>query len=237
MNKKIALLLALTVSSPFAGHADDRHALNQDPAVRARMADVKESSSFQARVDEASEVYDAIVKGSHGKVPESVLKNSRCIAIIPDVVTGALLVGGSHGEGFASCKNVNDVWSHPAPISLNQGSIGLQAGAKSADLVMFFQSKDAVSALKRGNFTLGSDISAVAGSYESNVDTSNAGVVVYSRTEGVFAGASVNGSKIGKDEDDLQRYYDKKVNYTALLEGTESPDTSGYSQKLIKLFP
>lgn len=97
--------------------------------------------------------------GSNGKVPESVLKHAKCIAILPNVITGAFVIGGTHGEGLASCKNTNDSWSQPVPITLNQGSIGLQAGAKSADIVLFFQSKDAVTALKRGNITLGADVS------------------------------------------------------------------------------
>jgi lipid-binding SYLF domain-containing protein len=151
-------------------------------------------------------------------------------------MTGALFIGGTHGEGLASCRDSNDAWSQPAAISLNQGSIGLQAGAKSADLVLFFQDKGAVQALKRGNFALGTDVSAVAGNYDSSVDTSRAGVVVYTRTEGVFAGASVNGSKIGNDQKDLAGYYGKDVDYTALLEGRESPDSSGYTKKLTKLF-
>ena len=192
MNKKIALIVALAICCPLLGHAEDRLAQNQDTAARARMGEIKDQPRFHRMVDEASEVYGAIAKGPHGEVPASVLKNARCIAVLPNVITGALVVGGTHGEGLASCKDSDNRWSQPAPISLNQGSIGLQAGAKSADLVLYFQNNDAVQALKRGNFALGADISAVAGNFDSSVDTSKAGVVVYTRTEGLFAGASVN---------------------------------------------
>ena len=149
----------------------------------------------------------------------------------------ALLVGGAHGEGLASCKDAVGRWSDPTPISLNAGSFGLQAGAKSADLVMFFQTKQAEEALKRGNFAFGADVSAVVGDYGRAVDTSNAGVVVYTKTEGVFAGASINGTRIAKDEDDIAKYYGKTADYTAILEGRESPDSEGYTHKLTKLFP
>lgn len=237
MNGKLTVILALALCCPIAVRAEDQRAQNQDQSIRARMGEIKDQAGFHKMVDQATEVYSSIAKGSHGTVPASVLTNARCIAVLPNVITGALVVGGTHGEGFASCKDGGDKWSQLAPISLNQGSIGLQAGAKSADLVLFFQSKDAVQALKRGEFALGTDVSAVAGTYDSSIDTSKAGVVVYTRAEGLFAGASVNGSKIGKDDDELANYYGKKVDYTAMLEGKDSPDSAGYADKLTKLFP
>ena len=152
-------------------------------------------------------------------------------------MTGALVVGGSHGEGLATCKDSVGAWSQPASISLSQGSIGLQAGAKSTDLVLFFQNQDAVSALKRGSFALGTEVSAVAGKYDTSLDASTAGVVVYSRTEGVYAGAAINESKIGKDLEEQGKLYGKSVDYVAILEGKEFPDSSGYSRKLLSELP
>ena len=235
MIRKIALALGLVATCPLVVHAED--VKTQDPSMRARMSEVRDETRFHKMIDDAAAVYTAIAKGPHGEVPASVLKNSRCIAILPSVMTGALLVGGTHGKGVASCRDGNNAWGQPAAISLNQGSIGLQAGAKSADLVMFFQTQEATQALKRGNLALGSDISAVAGTFDSNVDTSAAGIVAYTRTEGMFAGAALNGGKVGKDDDETEAFYGKKVEYVALLEGRESPDSSQYSKKLTKLFP
>lgn len=237
MNKKLALLFALGISCPLIATADNQLVKNQDQSARARMGNVKDQAEFNKMVDEASAVYSAVAKGAHGEVPVSVLNNARCIAVLPNVVTGAIIVGGTHGEGLASCKDSNNVWSQPAAISLNQGSIGLQAGAKSTDLVLFFQSKEAEKALKRGEFKFGTEISAVAGTYDSKVDTSSAAVVAYTRTEGLFAGAAVNGGTIGNDASELETYYGRKVNYEALLEGREKPDTAGYTSKFTKLLP
>ena len=237
MKNKIALTLLIGLCSPLISGAEDRRAQNEDQTLRARMGEAREHTQFHKMVDQSAEVYSAIAKGPQGEVPRSVISNTRCIAVLPNVITGALVVGGTHGAGLASCKDNGNNWSQPAPISLNQGSIGLQAGVKSADLVLFFQNKEAVRALKRGEFTLGTDISAVAGNYDSKLDTSTAGVVVYTRAEGLFAGASVNGSKIGKDKDVLESYYGKKADYSALLEGQNSPDSSGYTQRLTKLLP
>ena len=237
MNSKIVLIAALAVGLPLAAHADEQVAQNQSSVVRARVVEMKDQKPFQRLVEDAAEVYAAIAKGPHGEVPASVFQNARCIAVIPKVITGALVVGGTHGSGVASCRDSNRRWSQPAAISLTQGSIGIQAGAKSTDLVMFFQSQKAEQALKYGEFTIGTDVSAVAGNYDSSIDTSGAGVVVFTRTAGLFAGAAVSGGKIAKDQDDMALYYGKHVDYSALLDGRESPDSSDYTQRLTKLFP
>jgi lipid-binding SYLF domain-containing protein len=238
MNQTINIILVAASCSLLgcSGHVSEHRS---ERSERAHMADIKDKNQllFYKMVDESSEVYDAIANGPRHEVPTSVRNNTRCIAVMPNVMTGAFVVGGTHGEGLASCRDDNNNWSQPAAISLNQGSIGLQAGAKSVDLVLFFQSKEAMQALKRGNFSLGADVSAVAGNYDSAIDTKNAGVLVYSRTEGLFAGVSVNGGKIGSDDTQTKRNYGRKVNYRTLLENREYPDATGYTTKLTKLFP
>ncbi len=238
MARKLALIVAVALlTSPLLAHADDRTAKSNDDTLRARMAETKDQKSFRTLISNAAEVYSTVTKGAHGEVPQIVLNNARCIGVIPSVMTGALVVGGTHGEGLVSCKEKDNSWSQPATISLNQGSIGLQAGAKSAGLVLFFQTEESVQALKRGNFSLGSDLSVVAGSYDRGVDLGKAGVLVYSRSEGLFAGASVSGSKIGQSQNMLDRYYGEKVDYAALLEGRESPDNREETENLTRLFP
>ena len=229
MDKKLAVFIALALSCPLLVSADDT-------TTRVRMSDA-DQLPYRKTIDQASEVFSAITKGPHGEVPANVLRSARCIVVIPDVITGAVVIGGTHGNGVASCRTTGNGWSDPAPVALNQASIGLQAGAKSADLVLFLQSNAAEQALKRGNFEIGADVSAVAGKYDSSVDTSKAGVVAFSRSEGLFAGASVTGGKISKDEDRLASYYGKTANFTAMLEGREPRESSEYTQKLTKLFP
>ena len=237
MKRTILLALATLMSLPLATPPTPLMAESQEMNMRARMGDSKDRARFHKLVDDSAAVYSAVVRGSHGEVPASVLSNARCVAIFPNVITGALLVGGTHGNGLAMCKSSDNTWSTPGAISINQASLGLQAGAKSADLVFFFQNNDAVQALRRGRFALGTDVSAVAGNFDSSIDTSRAGVIAYSRSEGLFAGASVNGGTMSKDDEAITSYYGKAVDYTALLEGRETPDTTRYSQRLTKLLP
>ena len=235
---KTILVVAMIVSFPLMVWAEKNPTDPlYDDKTRARMGEIKDETRFHKAVDESAKVYRLIVKGEQGQVPKEIVDNARCIAILPNVFTGALIVGGTGGNGLVSCKADRSGWSQPAAISLRQGSIGLQAGAKSADLVMFMLSEEAESALKSGKLSLGADISAVAGRYDASVDTTKAGVVVYSHAEGAFAGASVTGSQIAIDKKALQDYYGKNVDPVDLLVGKVSPDADGYANKLTSLFP
>lgn len=235
MKYRIALMSVLVACSPMMANADDKRTQEQDAATRARMADVSATTSFNTLVDQSIEVYSAISKGSQGEVPAKIRNDAKCIAVIPNVVTGALVVGGTHGDGLVSCRTASG-WSQPSAVSLNQGSLGLQAGAKSADLVMYFENQASVDALKRGKFTLGADVSAVAGNYDSSLVTPASGVVVYTRSSGAFAGAAVNGSQVALNDADNQAFYGKAINHAELLDGKITPDTSNYATKLTRLF-
>jgi SH3 domain-containing YSC84-like protein 1 len=235
--RKIAFTFAIAMAIPLLVQADGLGMQKQKQKINLQKEEISDQARFHRIIDQSAVVYKGIAKGPHGEVPPSVLNNARCVVVLPNVMTGALVIGGAKGQGLASCVDNNRVWSQPAPISLAQGSIGLQVGAKSTDLVLFFQTDAAVAALKRGNFELGSDISAVAGNFDNEVDTSTAGVVVFTRTEGLFAGASINGSKISSDVAELSSFYGKTVSYNDLLEGRELPDSSGYTIKFTNLLP
>jgi lipid-binding SYLF domain-containing protein len=237
MKNKIALLMTVIILCHTTSMAEITKGEETSPELRARMGEMKENLEFRKIIDDSTEVYKALSKGKHGEVPTSVLNKSRCIAILPNVVTGALVFGATHGNGLATCRNSDNAWSQPAAISLNEGSIGLQAGAKSTDIVLFFQTDEAVKALRKGNFVLGSDVSAVAGEFGAGINNAKAGVVVYARTGGLFAGVSVNGSKISKEERNMKTYYGRDTDFAALLEGKESPDATGYSRNLTDLLP
>lgn len=238
MNKKLAhlalmaMFLPLTVSQAIAQPSQPFN-----DSARARMGDSKINTPFRSIIEDSATAYSAIVKGQQGEVPANVLQNARCIAVFPGLVTGAFVVGGTYGDGLASCKTSAGRWSHPAAITLRKGSVGLQAGAKSADVVLFFQTEKAEQALKRGDFTLGTDISAVAGQFDGEFKPTDAAVVAYSHSSGLFAGVSINGSTIGKNQSELTEYYGREIDYTRLLDGGEISDKEQYAQKLTDLFP
>jgi lipid-binding SYLF domain-containing protein len=181
----------------------------------------RSSSSFkeaERSLQRSTEVYKAISESPKQKVPASVLRSAKCVAIFPDTRTVSLGVGGTHSDGVGFCKTAQGTWENPMFLNLTGGSVGLQAGYKSADMVMFITGDKAQDALRRGEFRVGGELSAVAGSFDRTFEPRQAEVVVYRRTEGLFAGASVDGVSITRDEDDENAFYGaRKPSLTASI--------------------
>lgn len=211
----------------------DRASLGRDS-----MSDQREArNDAQMILRKSADIYRAIAKGPHGGVPESVTSKANCIAVVPNVVTAAVVVGGSHGDGVASCKLSSGQWSQPAFVNLTSGSLGAQVGAKSTDAVLYFTTPSAANALKTGKFAIGADASVVAGNFERSFDTSGAGVVAYQRTSGAFLGASLNGGSIGGDDNQNRAYYGKDVEIRDILEGRAQPMAGATDNQFTQLLP
>ncbi len=185
---------------------------------RARITDQDELKEAQTTIQTGTEVFRALVKDSTKRVPTEITNNAKCVVIIPKVITAALVVGGTHGNGVATCRTGTD-WTAPAFVEVAGGSLGAQIGGKSTDVVLFLLDEEAKKALQRGKFTVGADASVVAGNFERSWDTNVRGIVAYTRTEGAFAGASLVGLKLDKDEAAMKNYYGPNTNYVGLLNG------------------
>lgn len=193
-----SLLSALTLSVFTAStHAED---VNLDRSSRA----FKEA---QESLTKSTEVYKAISERKTDRVPASVLDKTRCVAIFPNTVTVSAGIGGSHGDGVGFCKSSAGTWENPMFLNLTGGSIGLQAGVKSADMVFYITGEKAASALRKGSFKVGGELSAVAGKFDKTFEAPQAEVVAYSRTEGLFLGASVDGVSVTRDDSDERAFY------------------------------
>ncbi len=189
-----------------------------------------------ATLRKSTDVYEGMIKGTHGHVPSSVLGKARCIVVLPDLMTGAVVVGGTHGVGVASCRE-NNGWTTPAFVKMNAVSFGAQLGGKSSDVVLFLVNEQAKNALKKGTFSLGADASVAAGTFDKGFDASNYGVVAYSKTEGAYAGASISGGSITSDDADTTAFYGEDMNYAALLGGRPMKKQNAQAEKFTALLP
>ncbi len=219
-------LSSLLMVAPLVSVADEE--------PRARINNSRDINDSESTVSRSAEVYKAL--GKNGKVPSSVLKNAKCIAVFPSVVTAALAVGGTHGDGVAFCRNNSGNWGRPAFLDLTGGSLGLQAGVKSADVVLYMTSDEARSAIEKGKFVLGGELSAVAGTFDESFSAPRKGVVAYANTEGVFAGASLTGVNISRDEDEQRAFYGTATK-GSLFEGTVPPQVERSVNELRTMLP
>jgi len=100
-------------------------------------ADDAKESDVAKRLNASGDVLNQIMSSREMSIPSQVLAEAKCIAVVPSLVKLALGVGGRHGKGVATCRVANG-WSAPGPISISGGSIGLQIGSQTVDVVLDF---------------------------------------------------------------------------------------------------
>jgi lipid-binding SYLF domain-containing protein len=173
-------------------------------------------SRYQQKMDAARQAYLRLFEVEDRRVPEKLLEEARCIAVLPKVVKGALVWGGRRGHGVMSCRNDLEVWSPPAFIKLTGGSFGLQAGGQVTDLVLFFMSERGARSLVETKFIVGGDVTVAAGpvgrAAEANTDIRfKAEVYAYARSRGLFAGLSIEGAQLAVYQRWIEKYYGERI--------------------------
>ncbi|HEY7533670.1 MAG TPA: lipid-binding SYLF domain-containing protein [Nitrospiraceae bacterium] len=163
------------------------------------------------RVSKAAQVLDEIMRADDHAIPEGLLERAYGIAVIPHVVKGAFIGGGRFGKGLISTRDGDD-WGPPAFIEIAGGSIGFQIGVEATDLIMVFVEQGGTEALIDDKLKLGADASVAAGPVGRHAEigtnfTLDAAIYSYSRSKGVFAGVSLDGSVISADDSSNHRVY------------------------------
>jgi len=191
-----------------------------------RTADTQSRSDLNQRLAASSKVLDEIMASSDKAIPAGVISRASCVAVFPSTVHVAVLVGGKHGKGFATCRTANG-WSAPAPLDISGGSWGAQLGGEELDLVLIITDDKGVQQLQSGKFNLGTETSVTAGSVGNHDMKINADVVTYSRSRGAFAGMNMNGSSITEDQGDARALYGSAVSLADIFSGKVKPTDPG----------
>lgn len=178
------------------------------------------------RIQNSSKVLTTFAN-SDESIPQDLLKQSEGLVIIPKMINAGLGIGGKRGKGVAVVKLADGSWSNPVFITLTGGSFGFQVGVQSVDLVLVFKHKGVLTKVKNGDFTIGGDISAAAGpvgrsSTASTDHTLEAEVYSYSRSRGLFAGISINGSNLAIDKSANANFYGEGTTSQQIFETGKS---------------
>ena len=128
-------------------------------AGAAWSADDKDRSDIDKRLEASTNVLNEIMATPDKAIPDKVMSDARCVAVIPSMVKIAVGFGGSHGKGVATCRTESGRWSAPAPITITGGSWGLQLGGQAVDLVMIVTNDQGMQHLLSSKFKLGADAS------------------------------------------------------------------------------
>jgi lipid-binding SYLF domain-containing protein len=151
-------------------------------------------------------------------------------------------IGARHGTGVMSCRTA-DGWSAPAFVSITGGSFGLQLGAESTDLVLFFMSDRGARSLVNGTrITLGGKASVAAGPFGRSGEAATnlelkAEIYSYARSKGLFAGLSIEGARLAPNSNDAVKYYGPEVTYKQLLFGRRPTTMPAEAETFRKTLP
>ena len=181
------------------------------------------------RLGNAADVFNTMTQSEHGIRAEQIA-SADCIAIIPGFKKGAAVIGVGYGRGFISCRNGGG-WSAPAAITLESGSLGVQFGGESIDVVILSRDKERRSKLLSDRFTIGSDASAAWGNGKSAHDDPDAKILFFGHTKGAFAGFGLDGATLKPDESSNRALYGKTITNSEIIEG--GAETPAAAQPLV----
>lgn len=179
-------------------------------AVQPAFASARE----EARLIEASGVLEELFAQRDTSIPDRLMARAYGIAVIPNVVKVAAVVGGRRGSGAMVVRDANGKFTDPIMVSITGGNVGWQIGVQSTDIVLVFTSRQGIEGITDGKLTLGADASVAAGpvgrAASAGTDqTFTAEVYSYSRNRGLFAGVSLDGSIISIDSKSNRGLYGK----------------------------
>jgi len=149
--------------------------------------------------------------------------------VFPLGIEAGLGMGKDYGRGAMVCrkgKEFNGRWGAPAMYALEGDSLGMQIGGESTDLILLVMNQKGVASILSSKIKLGGDASAAAGpkGRDASADTDfwmRAEILSYSRSRGLFAGISLEGSTLRPDNKANARIYGHKIRAKAILLGNK----------------
>jgi lipid-binding SYLF domain-containing protein len=212
-------------------------ALTAAPMLAARADNDKETD----RLENSGMVMEEIMN-IPDDIPQDLLDKAECVIVFPSVLKAAFIVGGSYGRGAMVCRSgehFTGPWGAPSMMALEGGSLGFQLGGQATDFVLLVMNPRGAKAILSSKVRLGADMAAAAGPKGRDATaatdaTLRAEILSYSRSRGLFAGISLEGSTLRPDNDANEKLYGKKLTGTEIIRrGAVPVPPSG--QKLVSL--
>ncbi|OAD02973.1 hypothetical protein MUCCIDRAFT_141954 [Mucor lusitanicus CBS 277.49] len=190
-------------------------------------------TSLAGECKKATKILNAFVDPGEGLdkiIPTSILEKAQGLAIFT-VLKAGFLFSGRAGSGLVVARLPDGSWSAPSAIVTGGMGAGGQIGAELTDFVLVLNTKEAVKTFSHfGNITLGGNVSIAAGPIGRNAEASGSAtlkhisaIYSYSKTRGLFAGVSLEGSVIFTRNDANEKLYGERVTAKELLNGSVAP--------------
>jgi lipid-binding SYLF domain-containing protein len=195
-------------------------ALTAAPMLAARPDNEKETD----RLENSGMVMEEIMN-IPDDIPQGLLDKAECVIVFPSVLKAAFIVGGSYGRGAMTCRSgehFTGPWGAPSMMALEGGSLGFQLGGQATDFVLLIMNPRGAKSILSSKVKLGADMAAAAGPKGRDATaatdaTLRAEILSYSRSRGLFAGISLEGSTLRPDNDANEKLYGKKLTATQII--------------------
>ncbi len=220
MKRSMSLLLAIALLAlpAAAGNNKDQDRMENCGAVLKEIIDIPDN------------------------IPSDLLDKAECVIVLPSVIKAAFGFSANYGRGAMTCRtgeHFTGPWSAPAAMRLEGGGFGLQLGGQATDFVLLVMNARGAEAILRSKVKLGADAAAAAGPKGRDATaatdvTMRAEVLTYSRSRGLFAGISLEGSSLRQDNNANEKVYGRKIEARDIIrKGAVAVPGSG--QKLVAL--
>ncbi len=180
-------------------------------------ADEKEGKD-QERLENAGKVLKEILD-IPDNIPQDLLDKAECVIVLPSVIKVAFGFSGNYGRGTMTCRtgeHFTGPWSAPAMMRLEGLGFGLQLGGQATDFVLLVMNPRGAESILKSKVKLGADAAAAAGPKGRDATaatdaTMRAEVLTYSRSRGLFAGVSLEGSTLRQDNGANKKIYGREI--------------------------
>lgn len=204
MHKAVTSVLLLSLSASLAAQGKEEDRLRACATVIKEVLDIPDG------------------------IPKDLLDKAECVIVLPAVKKGAVGIGGSYGRGSMTCRTgetFNGPWSAPTLMALEGGSLGFQIGGQSTDLVLLVMNDRGATSVLGSKVKLGADASAAAGPKGRTAGASTdavmqAEMLTYSRSRGLFAGVSLEGSTLRPDNEGNTLVYGSAIPAREIVKGS-----------------
>src|ERR1700756_1130813 len=191
----------------------------------------------QKRLEECGVVMQEVLNVPDN-IPKELLEKAECVIVIPSVKKLAFGVGADYGRGAMVCRQgekFRGPWGAPAMYALEGGSIGFQIGGEATDLILLVMNDRGMDSILSSKAKLGADSSVAGGpkGRDASADTDawmRAEILSYSRSRGLFAGVSLEGSTLRPDDDASADVYGHAIKAKDIVRGKKTgvPETGGH---------
>ena len=193
-----------------------------------------EENKTAARLDDSATLFSEVMSTPDKAIPQDLLDKAACVILVPGLKKGAFVVGAKYGRGFAVCRNAGGQgWGPPGAVRVEGGSFGFQIGVSSTDVILLVMNEKGMQRLTTSKFTIGADATAAAGPVGRNATAQTdalmtAEMLSWSRSQGLFAGVSLDGATMRNDIDENQVMYGQRwTNKQVLTSGAKPPAIAG----------